>query len=72
MARDTRLTTILLHQVQIGQSFYCARSDRRTWTRLCPAGATSLLSDSVLVQRGRLYTHMNGMAHVWVRADPSR
>jgi hypothetical protein len=67
MARDTERTAVFLHQVKIGDVFYCTPSDVRAWIRACPADETRPRSVEVPVQRGGLRTHMNGMAHVWVR-----
>jgi len=67
MSRDTKRTVVFLHQVKIGDVFYCSPSEVRAWTRASPADETCPRSLEVSVQRDGLRTHMNGMAQVWVR-----
>jgi hypothetical protein len=68
MTRDPELTVVFLHQVEVGQLFYCAPAETRAWVRLPSAGMGCRPSTEVLVQRDGLTTHMNGMSQVWVRA----
>jgi hypothetical protein len=69
VSQRNELKAVFLHQVKVGQSFYCYPADCRSWTRLEPVLRASLPTDNVPVQRDGLQTYMSGMFRVWVRAD---
>jgi hypothetical protein len=71
MAHDGELTTVFLHQVEAGQTFYCTRSETRAWERLPATSPAHGLGLEVPVRRGGLSMHMNGMVQVWVSAHRS-
>jgi hypothetical protein len=53
----------------MNQQFFYSASEERAWTKLCPADAPQLPFSSLLVQRDGIRTTMNGMAHVWIKAQ---
>ena len=69
MTRDTEQTVIFLHQVKVGDPFYCTPSEVRAWMRGWPAHEACLQPVEVPVRRGGRSTHRNGMAQVRVRAN---
>jgi len=72
MAENGERTTVFLHQVEAGQTFYCTRSETRAWKRLPSTRSEHGLALEVPVQRGGLSMHMNGMVQVWVLSHPAK
>jgi hypothetical protein len=60
---------VFLHQVEVGQPFYCTPAETRAWVRLASIGKNHRVSAQVPVQRDGLITHMNGMCQVWVQPE---
>jgi len=69
MAQDPELTVVFLHQVEVGQPFYCTPAEKHAWVRLSPTGKNGRPSCEIPVQRDGLTTHMNGMSQVWVQPE---
>jgi hypothetical protein len=64
----SELKAVFLHQVEVGQRFYCYPADRCTWIRLSPVDVQLSPVDNVPVQRNGVQVYMGGMFQVWVHA----